>query len=162
MERLNRMIQGEAFREHLVRTQAEEKERIYCKHGMDHLLGVARIAYAYLLEREEVSSKPQFKELVYAAALLHDLGRWVEYKTGEDHAQASVRLAKPLLIEAGFQVDEVETILDAIMEHRQETGHTSVLARALALADDWARDCGNCSAQGTCHKFSPEMLNITY
>lgn len=161
MERLNRIVGGEEFQRHLARTQAAEKGRIYCKHGMDHLLSVARIAYAYLLERG-ASAEPRFKEVVYTAALLHDLGRWVEYQTGEDHAKAGARLAKPLLEEAGFTEDEVRVILPAILEHRQESGHTNALAKALALADDWARDCWNCSAQDTCHKFSKEMLTIKY
>lgn len=162
MERINSIVQGAAFQEYLARTLLGEKERIYCKHGMDHLLSVARIAYAYLLEKGEGSTKPQFKELVYTAALLHDVGRWVEYKTGEDHAQASARLARPLLQEAGFDESEVEEVLAAILEHRHKRGHTRALAKALALADDYSRDCWNCSAKDSCHKFNSEMLNITY
>lgn len=160
MKRINRLIQRQDYQKHLQKTYDLEQTRVYCKHGFDHLLAVARIAYIYLLEQGEYSLQ---KELVYTAALLHDLGRWVEYQTGEDHAEASARLALPLMEEEGFSHEEIDLIQKAILEHRKHgDAHLSTLGTALAKADDWARDCLNCTARQTCHKFSPEMMEISY
>ena len=50
--------------------QKAEQERIYCNHTMEHFLDVARICYIMVLQdRAEIS-----RELIYGAALLHDLG----------------------------------------------------------------------------------------
>ncbi|KLU62035.1 bifunctional uridylyltransferase/uridylyl-removing enzyme [Peptococcaceae bacterium CEB3] len=160
MRRLNELIQSPAYQASLAKTAAREKERVYCKHGFDHLLAVARIAYAYLLERKETDYS---REIVYAAALLHDLGRWVEYQTGEDHASAGARLAEPLLKASGFDARESALILTAIKEHRRKgEKDLSPLGEALALADDWSRECRDCGAQNACHKFSPTMLGLWY
>lgn len=160
MRRLNELVRSQDYQDHLARTAGLEKERIYCKHGFDHLLAVARIAYAYLLEQNNTNYS---REVVYAAALLHDLGRWVEYQTGEDHAEAGARLAESLVREAGFTPRESEGILRAIREHRRQGGDkVSPLGEALALADDWSRECWNCQAKSTCHKFSLAMLDLSY
>ncbi|MHB1652452.1 MAG: HD domain-containing protein [Desulfitobacteriaceae bacterium] len=160
MERINQVIQGKDFQQYLQKTAELEQQRLYCKHGFDHLLAVARIACVYLLEHGENNFE---KEIVYSAAILHDLGRWVEYQTGEDHAVVSARLAGPLLEENGFAPEEVRLILQAILEHRKHRDEClSPLGKALALADDWARDCWNCAGQDTCHKFKPEMLAVKY
>lgn len=144
----------------MIEIEKAEKERRYCKHGFDHGLAVARIAHSFLLEQGETSLS---KEVIYAAALLHDIGRWVEYQTGEDHAQASARLALPLLEECGYSSEEIKVVAKAISEHRTHTGENlSTLGRALALADDWARDCRQCKAKDGCHKFSEKMLQIIY
>ena len=137
-----------------------EKERRFCKHGFEHGLNVARIAYSYMLEKGEVGLS---REGVYAAGLLHDIGRWVEYQTGEDHAEASARLALPLLETSGFSSEEILVILQGIREHRRHhEDKLSCLGKALALADDWARDCRHCSSQGECYKFNHTMKQIIY
>lgn len=137
-----------------------EKQRLFCKHGFEHGLNVARIAYAYLLEKGEVVFS---KELVYAAALLHDIGRWVEYETGENHAEASARLSLPLLEACGFDLDDIRVILKGIREHRRHPeDNLTLLGEALALADDWARDCRHCSAQTLCYKYNKSMNQVMY
>ena len=159
MARVNDLIDNPAFQRHMTKIQQLERERKFCKHGFEHGLTVARIANAYLLEQGENIGR----ELVYAAALLHDIGRWAEYETGEDHAQASASLAKPILQECGFNPEEIQVIIQAISEHRSHADdNLSPLGKALALADDWARDCRQCSMKTECHKFGDSMLRITY
>ncbi len=160
LPRVNELIDNPIYENYMLKIEKAEKERSYCKHGFDHGLAVARIAHSFLLEQGETSLS---KEVIYAAALLHDIGRWVEYQTGEDHAQASATLALPLLEESGYSSEEIKVIVKAIGEHRTHSGENlSALGRALALADDWARDCRQCKAKDGCHKFSEQMLRIIY
>jgi Predicted HD superfamily hydrolase len=137
-----------------------EKERRFCKHGFEHGLNVARIAYAFILEKGELIIP---KEVIYAASFLHDIGRWIEYETGEDHAEVSARLAIPLLEISGFRLEEIQVILQGIREHRRhQEDDLSPLGEALARADDWARDCRHCTAQTQCYKFNQSMKQIMY
>ena len=160
LPRVNELIDNPIYEKHMLKIEKAEKERSYCKHGFDHGLAVARIAHSFLLEQGDTSVS---KEVIYAAALLHDIGRWVEYETGEDHAQVSATLAVPLLEESGYCPEEMKVIVQGISEHRIHSGENlSPLGRALALADDWARDCRQCKAKDRCHKFTDQMLRITY
>jgi len=165
MSRLDRIIENEDFGHYLEKIDVLERERYFCKHGFDHALTVARIAYVYLLEQGQESSpaEPLPREVVYAAGLLHDIGRWVEYQTGEDHAEAGARLAQPILRACGYNPAEEACILTAIREHRRHGQNgLSRLGQALALADDWARECRQCPVRSVCHKFKREMLKIVY
>ena len=160
MVRVNQLLDHEDYISHMKKIELLEKERLFCKHGFEHGLNVARIAYAYLLEKGEMLPP---KESVYAAALLHDIGRWIEYETGEDHAEASARLALPLLEACSFHSDEVQVILKGIREHRRHhEDHLTMLGAALALADDWSRDCRHCSGQVLCNKYNQAMNRVMY
>jgi HD superfamily phosphodiesterase len=157
---VNQLLEHEDYIRYIEKIDELEKERLFCKHGFEHGLNVARIAYAYMLEKGEAIL---LKEAVYAAAFLHDIGRWVEYETGEDHAEASARLALPLLEACSFTPEDVQMILAGIREHRLHgEDNLTPLGEALALADDWARDCRHCSVQNQCHKFNPGMKLIVY
>lgn len=193
MIRINELIKSETYQRFLEKNRIWELDRKFCRHGFDHMLAVARITYAFLLEQSVKSSKaivglPEpitshmqenedkrdtdliSKEVIYAAGLLHDIGRWVEYESGEDHAEASARLAEPLLLEYGFSTAESSIILEAIKRHRTQKRLKSTtdelnsparinpLAEAIALADDWARDCFNCQAQAECYKYTSDWL----
>ena len=72
---------GNSNMEHLAEY---EKNRIFCRHGMDHLMDVARIAYIENLEKNCGISK----EIIYGAALLHDIGRYLQYTEGIPHERA--------------------------------------------------------------------------
>ena len=160
MARVNQLLEHEDYTRYIEKIDELEKERLFCKHGFEHGLNVARIAYAYMLEKGEGFL---LKEAVYAAAFLHDIGRWVEYETGEDHSKVSARLALPLLETCRFAPEAVQIILTGIREHRQHSeDNLTPLGEALALADDWSRDCRQCSAQNQCHKFNPAMKLIIY
>lgn len=160
MARVNQLLDHEDYICYMDKINIRERDRQFCKHGLEHGLSVARIAYAYLLEGGKSTLS---KETIYAAALLHDIGRWVEYETGEDHAEVSARLALPLLEACNFSSEDIRVILEGIREHRQHYGgNLTLLGKALALADDWSRDCRYCSAQVLCHKFKPAMKQIVY
>lgn len=160
MARVNQLLDHETYICYIEMINELEKERRFCKHGFQHGLSVARIAYTYLLEKGEMDLS---KEGIYAAALLHDIGRWVEYQTGEDHAEASARLALPLLEECGFSAEDIQVISAGIREHRRHhDANLSPLGEALTIADDWSRDCRYCSVQTQCYKFKPEMKQIMY
>lgn len=160
MSRVNQLLEHEDFISYVGKINESEKDRLFCKHGFEHGLNVARIAYAYLLEKGEMLL---LKENVYAAAFLHDIGRWVEYETGEDHAEASARLALPLLEACRFSVDDIQVILKGIREHRRHPeDNLTMLGVALALADDWSRDCRQCSVQTKCHKYNQAMNQVIY
>ena len=160
MARVNQLLDHEDYISSMEKIDVLEKERLFCKHGFEHGLNVARIAYAYLLESGE---RLLPKESVYAAAFLHDIGRWVEYETGEDHAEASARLALPLLEACSFSLNDIQVILKGIREHRRHPeGNLTLLGAALALADDWARDCRHCSVQALCYKYNQAMNQVMY
>ena len=69
------------FQSSFQRIQEWEKDRIYCRHGMEHFLDTARIAYIRSLEE----TIPVSKDHIYAAALLHDIGKWQQYEDGTPH-----------------------------------------------------------------------------
>lgn len=158
LSRVNKILQHTLYEEYSTRNRVAESQRIYCRHGSDHGLSVARIVYIYFLERKEVSLS---KEVVYAAGVLHDIGRWLEYESQEDHALVGARLAAPILRDCGFSEQEVEIITQGILEHRlQPSEELSVLGHALALADDWERDCKNCESKVSCYKYTKAMEEI--
>lgn len=160
MARVNQLLEHEDYICYMEKIDGLEKERHFCKHGFEHGLNVARIAYAYMLEKRDVILP---KEVVYAAAFLHDIGRWVEYQTGEDHAEASAQLALPLLEACRFSSEDIQVILKGIREHRRHPeDNLTLLGEALALADDWARDCRHCSVQALCYKYNQAMNQVMY
>jgi len=160
MARVNQLLEHEDYISYMEKINELEKERRFCKHGFEHGLNVARVAYAYVLEKGEIILS---KEVVYAAAILHDIGRWVEYQTGEDHAEVSAQLALPMLEVSRFNSEDIQVILQGIREHRRHPeDNLSLLGEALALADDWSRDCRHCSAQTLCYKFNSTMKQIMY
>lgn len=73
----------------MAKLAALEKGRLFCSHQMDHLLAVARIAYIRNLERN-LGLK---KESIYAAALLHDIGKYAQYEEGIPHEIKSAEIA---------------------------------------------------------------------
>lgn len=149
MERVNRILFDDEYRRYLLKNKACERDRPFCHHNLEHLLAVARLTYLLLLEE-----KCRFisKELAYSAGLLHDLGRWKEYREGGDHALHSAALAGNILKRAGFTASERELILKAIAQHRRCSPgeHRSPLSRALSRADRLSRLCFSCDAREDC------------
>lgn len=130
--------------EKLNRIEELEADRIYCGHDLSHLMDVARIAYIYSLEAQKDISK----DVIYAAALLHDIGRADEYECGIPHDEAGVKLAREILTDCGYEASDIEMILEAIGEHRGEAA--SELGVILKRADKKSRMCWRCAASDTC------------
>ena len=148
MERVNCILEDADFIRYIAKNKESEKERIFCHHDLNHLLDVCRISWILNLE-EELSID---KEKIYAAGLLHDIGRWMEYETGQDHAVVSGELAEGILDRCGFSDDEKAYIVEAIKSHRKKE-HSTDLSRILYRADKLSRPCFNCEAIGQCKRF---------
>ncbi len=148
MERINRIISNPEYQKHVQMIEEWERERVFCRHNTAHFLDVARIAMIL----NEKDSYGISEEMIYAAALLHDIGRWKQYETGVDHAIASAHLAPPILKMCGFSKEEVEWIESAIATHRQsERKQEKNLNGLLYRADKLSRPCYFCKQQEHCN-----------
>lgn len=161
MERVNRILRHPDF----IRLQEEldrlEADRRFCRHGMQHLIDTARLAYLFALE----SSADLPKDVIYAAALLHDIGRAEQYRNGTPHDVAGCAAAEPILAECGFAEEERDMILTAIGSHRKEKSKKKAMAKeALAAilyhADKKSRLCFLCNAEAECN-WAKEKKNMT-
>ena len=114
---------------------------------MTHFLDVARIALILNMEEDYGIDK----ELIYAVALLHDIGRWMQYEEGIPHEQASAKLAPEILIKSGFDEKEQKAVLGAILSHRDASVKDEKTLRGLLYrADKLSRACFACKAQEKC------------
>ena len=147
MKRVNQIIQHEIFIRELKKLMRLERERIYCRHDIDHLLNVARVAYITALENRI----PVQKDMIYAAALLHDIGRASQYETGIPHDCAGAGIAEVILKDCGFDEAERAEILDAIGNHREKREDSSDLSRLIYMADKKSRACFVCRVQSSCN-----------
>lgn len=146
MQRIQAIMSHPLFRDSLQKIEELERERIYCKHGLSHLLDVARIASLLAVDRQ--LDLP--RDVIYAAALLHDIGRLQQYVTGEDHAAAGIHTAREILRDTAFDEAEKQAILQAVGKHRKgDAAHA--LAQLLCEADDASRMCFACPASDTCY-----------
>lgn len=148
MERVNGLLCDSEYLDYLNKNHQAELHRIYCRHDLIHVLDTARIAY--ILNLEENRGVP--KEVLYAAALLHDIGRWQQYETGIGHDVASKALAEGLLRRHGFDPAETAAILEAIGHHRDDSG-SAPLTSLLYRADKLSRNCPSCASISTCKRF---------
>lgn len=146
MQRVWNLLSHPSYREYLKKIREEEKERIFCRHDLPHFLDVARLAYIFKLERGYQVSK----ELIYAAAVLHDIGKWQQYRKGIPHETASSRLAEELLLDAGFLEAERRQIQQAILHHRNGDGNGE-LDILLYDADKCSRACYACPVKEACN-----------
>ena len=146
MNRIDKIIQSPQYVDTLKRLQALETDRIFCRHDISHFMSVARLMWIEVLEQQ----LPVDREVVYAAALLHDIGRVAQMEHGIPHEQASADLAAQILPYAGYNEEEVRQVTSAILSHRKEST-TSTLGRILYQADKRSRDCWCCSASNLCN-----------
>ncbi|MBP5197982.1 MAG: HD domain-containing protein [Lachnospiraceae bacterium] len=97
------------------------------------------------------------EEWIYAAGLLHDIGRGKEYADGTPHDEASVEIARVILKESGFKAYERLIILNAIRHHRNKGPKPKLLIREKSLrsvlnkADKLSRKCYECKAADLCY-----------
>ena len=155
MKRVNKILQNRIYVEKLHEIEQLEEERIFCGHGLGHVLDVARIAYIENLEKGLQIPK----DLIYGTALLHDIGRGEEYLGGRSHEKASAALAEEILAETSFNIEESKKIVEAIKAHRVDgTRFREDLAGMIYRADKKSRCCMNCKVSEACN-WSDEKKN---
>lgn len=158
MERVNKICAHSLWKSCVEIINELEKERIFCVHDISHFLDVARLAYIENLERNLNISK----ELIYAAALLHDIGRQLEYLENIPHDKASAMLAGDILKDCGFELHEQNEIITAIAQHRNpETAKRDNLAGLIYRADKKSRQCLFCKSEKLCSwSINKKNLNL--
>lgn len=149
MEIIEEIRKHPLYAENYKKLQQAEKERKFCRHQMEHFLAVARIAYIFNLERNLGIRK----EVIYAAAILHDIGKYRQYTQGIPHERASAGIAEIILNELpgqAFSGDEKQAILQAVSGHRKKREHMEVLEELLYTADKCSRSCFACESEPEC------------
>ncbi len=148
MKIVERLLNHPDFRAAIDTIEKNEVTRIFCRHGLDHCLDVARIAWILTLE----NARPFDKETIYLAALLHDLGRSVN---NANHDEESMRLTAQLLPACGADATCTADILAAIGAHREKQVALdftqATLGELLAYADHKSRPCYRCPAINECY-----------
>ena len=151
MERLNAIVRHPLYIQYYEDLKEAERTRIFCCHQMEHLLDVARIAYIRNLEEDLKIDK----ELLYTAAILHDIGKSLQYREHIPHEIAGARIAEEILdtLPEGFcyTAEEKEEILTAIRGHRREREDMTTLERLLYECDKKSRNCFACPAEKECN-----------
>ncbi len=156
MDRINQILRHPLFKKYMEANAVKESNRVFCRHDMSHVLDVARIAYILNIEESHHLSR----DMIYGAALLHDIGRHVQYETGEKHAYVSARLAPEILKDCGFSKEESEQIVGAIYTHSDKSiTDDKGLNALIAKADQLSRACYACQAEQEC-KWSKERKNL--
>ena len=148
MERIQNILKHPEFEKSMRMIRTLEKERIFCCHGMEHLLDVARIAYITSLE-EEAGIK---KDVIYAAGLLHDVGKYLQYMDGTPHHISSAEIGAVILADSGYDDAEIKVICQAIRNHRDgQAAKEDVFSWILYRADKLSRACYACAASSECN-----------
>lgn len=117
------------------------------------------------------------REIIYATALMHDIGRISQIENDIPHDVASAKLCDVILPECGFAQWEIVMIKQAVLEHRndlclnnslhfystQEKNFGHILSKLLYWADKKSRNCFNCPAYTECNwSFEKRNLEISY
>ena len=176
MKRVNEIYDHPVFQEKFRALQEVEKDRLFCKHTLEHLIDVARLMYIYALEHDLSISK----ELIYATALMHDIGRIDQIEQGTPHEKAGAALCDVILPDCGFSKEETEVIKAAILNHRNETSgnlpeknlcdkdmfdekkmvcENDLLCEILYRADKKSRNCFACEMKKECN-WDEEKMNL--
>ena len=162
MDRIQMIFEHPLSRENFLGIQEAEKNRKYCRHDLAHFLDVARICYIFSLENGNVIEK----SIIYAAALLHDIGRLKQINENIPHDIAGAKLAEAILKDTGFDESERSMVTEAILHHRKnirESCHRAdELSYYLYKADKLSRQCFCCQASDECKWDSDKKNRIIY
>lgn len=157
MDRIDRILKHDSFLFHLNENRRAEVDRKFGQHDLAHFLDVARIGEIINLE----SGLGLERELIYAAALLHDMGRHVQYENDTPHELAGAEIAPQILLECGFDDSEIGVIVEAIKCHRDASvSAENNLSGVLYRADKASRTCFACDVVQECHR-SDDKKNLT-
>jgi len=160
MDRIDKILNHELFLYHLHANESAEAQRHFCRHNMVHFLDVARIGIIINLEEGLGIDR----EWIYAAALLHDMGKHIQYEDGTPHEVASGEIAPQILADCGFDEKETVVIVDAILHHRDASVKEEKNLRGILYRGDKAsRACFACEAESECNwKAGKKNLRIKY
>ncbi len=160
MKKIDDLLNNSKFKEHMNTINCAEVDRKFCMHDLSHLLDVARICYIINLEE----GLGYNKEVIYAMALLHDIGRNSAYEKEMSHHEAGVILAREILNDIGFWEDEIRTICDAISKHKDASDmYKDSLSYILYRADKLSRNCFDCNMYDECYWMEDiKNKSITY
>ncbi|MDD3367297.1 MAG: HD domain-containing protein [Lachnospiraceae bacterium] len=148
MNRVNEILVNDLFLQYMDLNRAAEADRRFCCHNITHFLHVSRIAYILDLEEQYGIAK----ELIYAAGLLHDIGRFRQYENGTPHEEASASLAPEILKQCHFTTEETDLIISAILSHRDSSiKENRNLNGLLYRADKMSRECFYCPVESECN-----------
>ena len=147
MERYQKIVKHKKFQQCMEEIKKEEEQRIFCHHNREHLLSVARIAYIMVLEENIAISR----DLVYATAYLHDIGKGKQYKKGIPHEIESAILAEGILLDCGYSPEEIQCIVSAILRHRVYKDSNTEFEKIIYRADKLSRPCDQCLASDECN-----------
>lgn len=133
-----------------------EADRIYCRHGMPHIMDVCRLAWILYLEESSGEKRPpddmeQMKDRIFVTGLLHDIGRGCQYKTGEHHAAAGARLAGEILEQIHYPEEWKTETVSIIRAHcGRKGGAAASVETYINRADHLSRPCFCCKAAAGC------------
>lgn len=147
MKETNKILKSKIYRDYLSELEDLERDRFFCRHNYEHFISVARICYILKLEEGVAVDK----DMIYATALLHDLGRVLEIREGIDHAIGSVDLAREILKLTDFSLEEKNRILSCIGYHRTKGKAEDEFFNIFYRADKLSRPCFRCPAYDECN-----------
>ena len=157
--------------------QVLEAKREFCNHTLEHFLDVARLMYIKFLEdyntkifdakkifdnlsTKAIVNEVYVKDLIYATALMHDIGRVAQIEEGIPHEKASCILCDEILPKCQYEHDEIVFIKKAIDNHRCDKKTVEdYFSKLLYWADKKSRNCYNCSSVEDCN-WSREKMNL--
>lgn len=154
MDRVTNIFEHPLYQQEFRALQAAEQDRPFCNHTLEHFLDVALLAYIMNLEQ----ALGLDKSVIYAAALLHDIGRNKQLTEGTPHDEASAELAGRILPDCDFSAEETEAIQAAILAHRGDAKDEPTLVGLISKADKLSRNCFTCKAYDDCY-WSEEKKN---
>ena len=138
MERFQKIVWHEKYKETYERLQQLEINRKFCGHDIEHFLSVARISYLMILEK-----------------------RADQYEKGISHEEAGAILAEEILTDCGYTREERKFMTDTILRHRDMKEESESFASIFYRADKLSRDCIHCKARQECY-WPEEKKNNKY
>ena len=147
LEIANKILRNERYSQLVKKLEELEKDRIFCGHDMEHFMSVARITVMLCAEKHIEADN----DLIYSAALLHDLGRIEEYTSGIPHDKAGAETAAEILDEIGCPEDKKNVIIKQILSHRSSDSERITLESVFCTADKMSRLCFCCKVQDKCN-----------
>lgn len=148
LELTNELLSNKKYLNELDSLTELEHDRIFCRHNIEHFLDVARITLI-MCHEAKITADP---DIIYSAALLHDIGRTNEYINGIPHEKAGIIKAEAILDDINCEKEKKKKILSLIKNHKNDCENASnSLEDIFCRADKKSRLCFCCPAQNQCN-----------